>query len=160
MSDVVKRAEIGERIYRQILHSDKNEYWYEGYPVIKLTDKRVYFRDPHTGNDHFLKRGVLERNGIAIHRELGYIFVIEMPEDYRRGTLGYIMDEEPRKILGLKDKFTEQELEDVYRRRVKEVHPDVGGTPEEFKKINEAYEHLKDPNVLGFLAILLKNEKP
>jgi hypothetical protein len=156
MGDVVKRPEIGDRIYRKVLHSDRQDYWYEGYPVVKVTEKRVYFRHPFAGTEHFIKRRVLEHLGYATHNGLG-VFVIEMPEEYRRRTMGFIMDQEPRKILGLKDKFTPEELEAAYRRQARVCHPDAGGTEEAFRNVNKAYEHLKDDNVAETMAKLSKN---
>jgi len=44
--------------------------------------------------------------------------------------------------LGLDPNADEQRVKRAYRERVKDVHPDRGGSEEEFKKVTEAYETL------------------
>ncbi len=48
------------------------------------------------------------------------------------------------KILGISKTASQDEIKQAYRKLVREHHPDRGGDPEQFKKINEAYEVLKD----------------
>jgi len=47
-------------------------------------------------------------------------------------------------ILGVTKNSTPDEIKKAYRKLVKDHHPDRGGDAEQFKKINEAYEVLKD----------------
>jgi curved DNA-binding protein CbpA len=47
-------------------------------------------------------------------------------------------------ILGVTKNSTPDEIKQAYRKLVKEHHPDRGGDAEKFKKINEAYDVLKD----------------
>jgi DnaJ-like protein len=49
---------------------------------------------------------------------------------------------DPMKILGLSWPFTAADAKAAYRRLVHRVHPDVGGSSEEFRRINEAYERV------------------
>ena len=51
----------------------------------------------------------------------------------------------PYKTLGLKKKATQEEIKEAYKKFAKKHHPDKGGKAEDFKKINEAYNILKDP---------------
>ena len=46
----------------------------------------------------------------------------------------------PYDVLGLDADADEAEIERAYRRRVKEAHPDRGGSAVEFRRVREAYE--------------------
>ena len=50
----------------------------------------------------------------------------------------------PYKILGVSDNATKDECKKAYKVLAKKYHPDVGGTIEDFRKLNEAYELLKE----------------
>jgi hypothetical protein len=46
--------------------------------------------------------------------------------------------------LGLDSDASQEQIKSAYRERVKEVHPDSGGDEESFKRVNRAYETLKE----------------
>lgn len=48
-------------------------------------------------------------------------------------------------ILGVKVDASEAQIKRAFRRLVKRAHPDVGGNPEQFWEIQNAYEVLSDP---------------
>jgi DnaJ-class molecular chaperone len=48
-------------------------------------------------------------------------------------------------ILGVPKNASEKELKKAYKKASMQHHPDRGGNEEEFKKVNEAYSTLKDP---------------
>ena len=48
-------------------------------------------------------------------------------------------------ILGVSKKATQEEIKQSYKKLVLQHHPDKGGNVEEFKKIQEAYETLRNP---------------
>lgn len=48
------------------------------------------------------------------------------------------------RILGVSQDASTEEIKRAYRRQAKEHHPDLGGDPDEFSLITEAYEVLKD----------------
>lgn len=54
---------------------------------------------------------------------------IEVPKDYRQ-------------ILGVDKEVSKEEIKKAYREKVKETHPDLEGTKEEFMKVKNAYEVL------------------
>ncbi|MFC6787803.1 J domain-containing protein [Halobaculum halobium] len=49
-----------------------------------------------------------------------------------------------RRTLGVDADASQSEVKAAYRDRVKETHPDSGGDEDEFKRVNRAYETLKD----------------
>lgn len=49
----------------------------------------------------------------------------------------------PYEVLGVEPDADDGEVVDAYRERVKEVHPDHGGTPAEFRAVKTAYERIK-----------------
>jgi curved DNA-binding protein CbpA len=48
-------------------------------------------------------------------------------------------------VLGIERDATPDEIDRVFRTRAREHHPDRGGSEEEMKSLNEAYEVLSDP---------------
>jgi DnaJ-class molecular chaperone len=48
-------------------------------------------------------------------------------------------------VLGLSKDATADDIKKAYRKLAREHHPDKGGDPEKFKKVQEAYEVLNDP---------------
>lgn len=42
-------------------------------------------------------------------------------------------------VLGLPSNATEQQIKEAYREKVKTTHPDMGGDPESFQQVKEAY---------------------
>ncbi|HMB50830.1 ferredoxin Fer [Natronoarchaeum rubrum] len=50
----------------------------------------------------------------------------------------------PYEILGVDPDASEDELVDAYRQRVKEAHPDQGGSAQEFQTVKTAYERIQN----------------
>jgi molecular chaperone DnaJ len=48
-------------------------------------------------------------------------------------------------VLGVTLDASDEDLKRAYKRRARELHPDVGGDEEEFKELSTAYEVLKNP---------------
>ncbi|KQV65378.1 J domain-containing protein [Rhizobium sp. Root1220] len=51
----------------------------------------------------------------------------------------------PYEILGVRRDATDDQVKAAYRRRAKTTHPDSGGDPEAFSRVQKAYELLLDP---------------
>jgi curved DNA-binding protein CbpA len=52
---------------------------------------------------------------------------------------------DPYQVLGALSTAPDREIKEAYRKLARTHHPDVGGDPEEFKKIQEAYSLIGDP---------------
>ena len=50
---------------------------------------------------------------------------------------------DPFEILNIDMNCTEEDFKAAYRKKVFETHPDRGGDPEQFKKVQAAYEAIK-----------------
>lgn len=55
------------------------------------------------------------------------------------------MAEDYYELLGISKNATSDEIKKAYRRLALKYHPDRGGDQEKFKKVNEAYQILSDP---------------
>lgn len=51
----------------------------------------------------------------------------------------------PYEILGVRRDATDDQVKAAYRRRAKATHPDSGGDPDAFSRVQKAYELLLDP---------------
>ncbi|EPE94915.1 J domain-containing protein [Rhizobium grahamii] len=51
----------------------------------------------------------------------------------------------PYEILGVRRDASDDQVKGAYRRRAKATHPDSGGSPDAFSRVQKAYELLQDP---------------
>lgn len=51
----------------------------------------------------------------------------------------------PYEILGVRRDASDDQIKSAYRRRAKTTHPDSGGAPDAFSRVQKAYELLLDP---------------
>ena len=54
------------------------------------------------------------------------------------------------KILGTRKNAKPETIKKAFRKKARETHPDHGGDPEEFKKVQEAWRILRDPKWRAF----------
>jgi hypothetical protein len=141
---------IGEHLCRK-WRKLNGDFWYEVYFIVRKTKAHVDVKG--FMEDHLpairLDRARLERSGSAASILRQAVFFTEMPEEYRKQTLGYLAREEPRAVLGLPENYTEAQLKEAYRTAVKRTRPDLGGDYEEFLRIQAAYEALTQPLSVG-----------
>jgi curved DNA-binding protein CbpA len=52
---------------------------------------------------------------------------------------------DPYQVLEILSTATDREIKEAYRKLVRLHHPDVGGDPEQFKILQEAYSIISDP---------------
>lgn len=142
MGELKKKPEIGEFVYQKIRYPGRDEYWYLPHRVEKVTTKQIHIVECTHFNTIIVSRAQMERSGFAISQKHGMVFYIDLPEEYRKKTLGYVMDRKPREVLGLPDFFTKDQLREAYREKALATHPDRGGSEKEFLEVQEAYEHL------------------
>lgn len=55
-----------------------------------------------------------------------------------------VAEPDPHDVLGVEPGATRDEIKEAYRERVKEAHPDKGGSNAEVKRVANAYESLTD----------------
>ncbi len=150
---------VGKCVYRKWRYPDQDDYWYETYFVKKITAQQVHVQAFMGHNIIILKRRLLERLGMAVNHAHQAVFYVEMPEEYRKTTIGYLLASGPREILNLPPEFTPEQLEAAYNCKARETHPDRAGSivdAEEFRKVQAAYEHLKNGSSLGQIIRLAK----
>jgi curved DNA-binding protein len=62
-------------------------------------------------------------------------------------------------MLGVAKTASPDELKTAYRKAAKQYHPDLGGDPEKFKQLNEAYDVLSDPDKRAEYDYQLSNHR-
>lgn len=148
-----RRFEIGEHVYRiyggnRDLSLTDWQAWCpefcETHFVQRVTAQRVYVEALFIFGErpYILSRKDLERRGYTFGRDYT-LFFVSMPEAYRKLTIGYARSEPARVVLELPETFTQEELTKAYRRKAMATHPDRGGSAEEFRAVQAAYEQLK-----------------
>ena len=75
-----------------------------------------------------------------------------MPRDYDIP----VLDEDPRKILGVSAEADKEEIRAAYLKKIKESPPDR--LPAEFERIRDAYGILRDPRMR--MRIMLQSADP
>jgi hypothetical protein len=140
---------------------DGGPYWC-AHPILKKTAKRVFvarwgisLESLGTDPEHeawvlqraddepavVLDRRVLEREGHASTRRLWYeTFYLKPETGYERVSNVPTSLLAALEVLGLSWPCSADDVRSAYRRLSKETHPDIGGSAEEFRRINEAYE--------------------
>jgi hypothetical protein len=114
----------------------------DGCPVEDLGTERERFRSLGDDSAIDLDRRKLERKGCVSSRRGHHSFYL-LPEGGgpAHATAASAMTLQALQLLGLGWPCNAEDLKAAYRRRSKEAHPDVGGSPEEFRRVREAYEH-------------------
>ena len=93
---------IGEHLYRK-WRKPNGDFWYEVYFVVRKTRTHVDvkgFMEEHLPAIR-LDRARLERSGSAASIRHQAVFYTEMPEEYRKQTLGYLAMENGIYAFGL-----------------------------------------------------------
>lgn len=108
--------------------------WSTALPIVKKTKKCVFVID---WNDRLrrLDRAKFEAEGEIMGRGWWECF-FTTPIEKRRSTYR----PEWADILGVTASASIDEIADAYRRKALETHPDKGGDPEEFKRVQAAFE--------------------
>ena len=139
-----RRGEIREYLVA-IDEPFREEYVVAGEPVafylpdrgVAITfDAQHYFTVNRTDTDAVLAE--YEMPGHAIGRRLPF----ETPETGE--ALPDQVGGNAFEVLGVDPSATSDEVRDAYRERVKDVHPDHGGDPETFERVQKAYAVAKE----------------
>jgi hypothetical protein len=136
---------------------------WNAHPILKKTMKRVWvhprglpaedastegasFPPPEPGEAAFvLDREELRREGRASNRRYRHsAFYLRAEANGGRPRDLPVSERTHRALdlLGLTWPCSPEVLKATYRRRSKELHPDAGGDPEEFHRLQAAYEHV------------------
>ena len=62
-------------------------------------------------------------------------------------------------ILGISRNATDDEIKKAYREKSKKLHPDKGGTKEQFTQLNEAYNLLLNNKKSNFFNLFSNEQK-
>lgn len=157
------------RFYGRIEWSKPFDEWdpeqIEPWHVERLTEQKVFIRsylDPDNppSKSFVLARQRLQRYGWAYCHPIsngpgathGAGFLVRRPEAYRRKTVGFLLQGEAKAVLGLKPDATEADARAAYIALVKQHHPDKGGDPALFARVQEAYANIgKVPSLAEIL---------
>jgi hypothetical protein len=143
----------------------------EPWGVDRVTPKKVFIRsyldaDNPAWKSFALSRARLQRDGWAFSRQIangpsaadrGALFLVRRPDAYRRKTIGYLMQAEAREILGVSLDASASDVKAAYYAAVKKHHPDLGGEPEAFARVQEAYESLQNAPSLGAILEFIRS---
>jgi hypothetical protein len=141
---------IGERFAEDTrAHGEPVAFYLPHRDVAVTFDARTFYALEHTSTYAILMEH--EMPGIALGNRLPF----ETPDvefgdtgrgsghRSRRSNRSVDPAETAYAVLGLPSGASEDAVQQAYRRRVKEVHPDQGGDEAEFKRVREAYDTAK-----------------
>jgi DnaJ-domain-containing protein 1 len=141
--DARRRTEIHQYL-QAIDESFAEDHFIEGHTVAFYLPKRDVAITFDARAFYAIERSpthavLVEHEMPGIH--LGSRLPFETPDMNLQHTDGYDVNpsEAALAVLGLPSNATEQQIKEAYREKVKTVHPDMGGDPESFKQVNEAY---------------------
>ena len=130
-------TEIGERyLENHAVHGDTVAFYLPDRDVAITFDARAYFRIERAGSHAVLCE--YEMPGRHIGRRLPF----DVPEtEYAIPEPGIVDDSTAAAFnrLGVSRSADTDEVRTAYRSQVKRVHPDHGGDPDEFRRLQEAY---------------------
>ena len=109
------------------------EFYLPTRDVAITFDPRAYYRIDRTETDAVLVEH--EFPGVAIGARLPF----ETPTPYTPDHTAVDPAVAAFDELGLPADASEADVRDAYRQKVKEVHPDQGGSEQDFKRVREAY---------------------
>ena len=123
---------------------DPVDFYLPGRDVAITFDAQAYFRIQRT-----------DTHPVLIEHEMpGHHLGARLPFEVPEVEFGPSRDEQARDLqeaihaafraLGVPRSATAEELRHAYRQRVKQVHPDHGGTEAEFRRVREAYVTAKE----------------
>jgi hypothetical protein len=153
-------SNVREYLYTHHIPEQGDPYW-SAHPILKKTAKRVWVArwgisldrlgtDPEEeawilrrADDEpaiVLERQVLEREGNAGTRRSYETFYLRPETGYEQVSTVPAPVLAALDVLGLSWPCSAVDVRAAYRRLSLECHPDVGGSAERFRRVNEAYE--------------------
>lgn len=143
----VHESEITFTSMQEVKVEKKSRHYYKEYE----THEQAGVKYSYKGKDYLLtckkecKYGEnLKFLEILIHsRVIGIERGIETLEQAFAGYTALTFSSTPRAILGVAETATKEQCEDAFRRWAKTSHPDVGGSPEQFARVNKAIQEIR-----------------
>jgi len=159
-------------------HKDKacGGYWYDSWEIEKVGPRRLLvcsqlrlwsgydeFKQWQRTSEGYVNRQFLTREGWGIAygswRTPVAVIVLERSKEWEHETLGFLLFREKQLLtLGLKleDDGNKELITKAYRILAQKHHPDVGGDPEEFKRVQTAYDDLMNISMGDQLKRIMK----
>lgn len=136
-----------DKVLRNIVENDKNfKRFLRILTKINFSPSRkVDFMKFNFKNKKFLDNSiynVLCDDILCFFRNFGAKKGIFTEDELEFETEGFDEIKEALKYFNLKESFTEKELKQAYKDKLKEVHPDCGGSSEEFIKAKDMFDLL------------------
>jgi curved DNA-binding protein CbpA len=155
-------GQVREYLYTHHWPEQWPDYWC-AHPILKRTARRVFVSRRYCPVDELgtdredwhlkvrneleeaivLDREKLEREGHAYSRSAHDCFYLKPETEYeRQASAATLEDLAALEVLGLRWPCSAAEVKVAYRRLARATHPDVGGSAERFRQVNEAYERI------------------
>jgi DnaJ domain len=149
------RSRPREYLYTREVSDQDGTFVIAAHMILKKTPKKVYVTQRSCGPDQLgtederwepderaiaLDRAKLERDGSVYSQRCRHSdFYIS-----REAALGDSARDEHAafRVLGLRAPCTIEDIKVAYRRKAFEVHPDRGGSPDDFRAVEHAYRQL------------------
>ena len=156
VEEIIKSPEIVEKIREKYIQAEAQVDWLKDNKNEDFSEiKKVYddvmkvFKDAEKEVEKFrsfsIRHKILDK---FLYLYCSLLSTKRGEQEFREifreeGVDSYEKNNEAYEVLGLKMGASPEEIKKRYKIRARETHPDTGGSDEDFRKVNEAYNILK-----------------